>query len=298
MADVPLYEYDQNPIADGTRTIRPLTISNVPEPMWGTSESIIHVVLAHGAWGGPITMAPLMRQFVRAAGVEDQDLTATLYRDPWFGFGRYAADHRTARFEQVVRATADTMDMPVHMAAHSWAGRGSIEVAERAAREQIATSFIAYTITNRIDEGNMTFRAFLEGGLRELASSDGIAGLRSVVTVGAIGASAVTHSMLSLPTAVAECSNAFNSRITSKLTALQNVLRTGVVLADCDAFFGDGEAASAHLRDAGFEGAIGVMEHATHASAVSNYRHGESFFEVVQATVHPELESSRPFYPA
>lgn len=297
VANAPLYEYEQPPLRDGSFDIRARTISNTPEVSWETDDSVMHVVLAHGAWGGPITMAPLMRRFVQAAHAKGQLATATLYRDPWFGFGNYAADHRTGRFEKVVMATARRMEAPVHLVAHSWAGEGGAEVAMRAKREERAASFIGYTLSNHFAEGSMGFGSFLAGACRELVRGDAVAGPRSLLTIGAVGLSALTHGLGDVRAAIAECAGALNCRMTDQLVLTQDILPTGVLLAGRDAIFGDGSSARQHLRYAGFAGAIGIMEDATHLSSVTNYHHGEELYALAYATIHPELPGSATYYP-
>jgi hypothetical protein len=291
-----VFTHRDEPIADGSFPIRTVTYANAPAAKAIADEAVLHMVVGHGAWSGPTTMGPLMRQALRSAAQDGQPATATLYSDPWFGFGGYASAHRAERFARVVAATADRTERPVHMLAHSWCGVASIEVARRAKREQQVAAYVAYTLTNRIEAGNMTFSSFMRCGLRELGHGNALAGPRSIVTIAAVGAGAIMHSMPALPTAVRECATAFNTRATDELVSLQTALPVGVVLAGKDEFFGHGDRARRHLRSAGFAGAIGIMPEITHLGAVSNYRNGDMLYHVLDATVHPDAPVNDVYY--
>jgi pimeloyl-ACP methyl ester carboxylesterase len=276
--------------------VKTVTYANEAEEMWG-SQGAIHLVVAHGAWGGPRTMGPLLRHALRTAKVIGRKTaTATMYQDPQLGFKGYAAADRAERFERVVKMVSDRFDQPVHLMGHSWSGQEAIEVAHRAAREEQAASFIAYTLSNRIEDGSMSLGSFLERSFREARYGKTVAGVQSLVAIGSVGLSAVLHSAPALPKAVAECIRALHTRPTSKLIALSDMLPTGVSLAEHDAFFGAGEAAGRHLREAGFKGPIGIMMDTTHMSAVSNFRNGEALYDIVDAVLCPSSPTAVEYY--
>lgn len=286
----------QELIADGSFPIHSVTYANTLAADPEASDATIHMVVGHGAWGGPTTMAPLMRQALRAADANGQAATATVYRDPFFGFNGYHKADRAERFDRVVRATAARTDQPVHLVGHSWAGAESLEIAGRAQREELAASFIAYTLANRITDDKMTFQEFMFSGLREIRHGDGVAGPRSLVTIGAVGVGAIMHGIPALPTAVRECADTFDTRLTPQLIKLSQTLPTGVVLAGHDEFFGHGIDGHAYLREAGFDGAIGILEGATHMGAVSNPHNGDMLYGTLDAVMHPDSQINANYY--
>jgi hypothetical protein len=293
---VPIYPYPHAPLPDGSHPIRTITYANVEQDVWDDPE-VVHMVVAHGAWGGPTSFGPLVRQALRAAGVAKQPATATMYSDPQLGFGRYAQAHRTERYDKVVQAQAERVGGPVHLVAHSWNAAGSLEVAAKAAKQEQAASWVGYTPANRIAQDDISFGQFAKGGWVELRNRRAISGLESFVAAGAVVLGVAMHGLLAPRIATAEATRAFNTRITDDLVALEATLPLGVVLAGKDPFFGHGSEAAEQLRQSGFRGAIGIMEGVTHGGATANFRLGGiALYSVVDAVLRPEASSNSDYY--
>lgn len=293
---VPMYTYRHRLLPDGSHPIRTVTYANVAEVGWG-HDDVLHLVVAHGAWGGPTSFGPIARTALRAAGAANRPATATLYSDPLFGFGRYAQDHRTERYERVVQARAAELDRPVHLVAHSWNAAGSLAVATTAAKEGQAASWVGYTPANRTLPGNITFGEFVRSSRAERKQGGTYGGPQSLAIISAVAAGVVMHG-LALPTAIKEAAATFNTRLNEGLVALESVLPAGVVLAGEDFSFGRGEPAARLLREAGFKGAIGVLAGVSHVGAAANFNNGVGLYHVLDAIVSPDAPGNSVYYPS